>query len=213
MKFMPVGIRLAGKPVLVVGGGAVGVRKIRTLLLCGARVTVVSPQPSRILRRLADAGKIIWKKRAFGPADKIAGRPAVIFACTSSESVNRRLGRLAASAGIWINRADSPNDSDVHVPSVARFGGLTIAIFSGGLGPAFVKYLRKRLERELGSYVASELRLLGNLRRRLKKHIPSANRRKRILTQLLKDGSIERLARRPAREREMSLRSALERWK
>lgn len=211
MDLLPVGLRLSGKPVLVVGGGAVALRKIRLLLRCQPRIVMVTPLSRTELRRMADAGKIAWRKRAYRPCDLTYGRrPVAVFACTDSETVNARVAREAGAAGIWVNRADSPNGSTVHVPSIARLGPLTLAIFSGGRAPVFVKYVRQRLERMLGPHVAVELNLLAEFRRRLRDRVGSAGRRKRILTRLVQDGAIERMSRLNARRRKSVLNKELE---
>lgn len=206
MNLMPVGLNMAGKSVLVVGGGSVGLRKIRMLLLCKAKVTLISPVARPELLRLSAKGKIIWKRRAFRSNERIAGTPALIFACTDSAAVNLRLARLGRTAGIWVNRADSPAESDIHIPAVARLGALTLGIFSGGRAPAFVKYVRKRIELELGPHVSAELRLLSDLRRRLQKSVPNFSDRKRILARLLENGTLETLREKPARAREKIVR-------
>jgi precorrin-2 dehydrogenase/sirohydrochlorin ferrochelatase len=57
MKYYPVHLDIKNRNCLVVGGGAVGTRKVNTLLACGARVTVVSPDPAQQLKKMA----AIWK--------------------------------------------------------------------------------------------------------------------------------------------------------
>lgn len=202
---MPVGLRLAGKPVLVVGGGTVALRKIRTLLRYHARITVVSPEIRPELRRWAAKRRVMWQKRAFGPEVISKVKPVMVFACTDSSDVNSLVAKKAMSAGIWLNQADSPASSTVHIPSVAKLGPILLAIFSGGEAPVFVKYIRRRLERLLGPHLGVELRLLSEFRRLLKNRVNGAARRKRILTRLVEDGSLEILARRDARERRKAL--------
>ena len=69
MKYYPVHLDIKNRNCLVVGGGAVGTRKVNTLLECGARVAVVSPNPTPQLTKLASEGAIILTRRAYRSAD------------------------------------------------------------------------------------------------------------------------------------------------
>ena len=57
MKPYPVMMNLDGKQVVVVGGGRVALRKIKSLLLSGAEVVVISPDVVNELRELATRGR------------------------------------------------------------------------------------------------------------------------------------------------------------
>jgi len=57
------GLRLDGRRVLVVGGGAVATRRIPALLDAGADVELVSPEVTASLEDLAAAGRIRWSRR------------------------------------------------------------------------------------------------------------------------------------------------------
>src|SRR3990167_5856914 len=207
MNLLPVGLNVEGRPALVVGGGAVALRKSRMLGRCGAKVLVVSPEVRPEVRKMAAAGRIVWRRRRFSPATTARpGGPALVFACTDDPVINKRIERWAAARGLWVNRADTPK-SALHVPAVAQLGGgLQVAIFSGGQSPGYVKYLRKRLERAIGSSVPEELRMLAHLRTLLKKTVDSPARRKRILTRLIETGALARLARRSPRDRKAALK-------
>ena len=69
MKYYPICLDIKGRLCLVVGGGRVGTRKVKTLLACGARVTVVSPAMSDELAELAGQGRIDAKRRAYRSSD------------------------------------------------------------------------------------------------------------------------------------------------
>src|SRR4051794_40185315 len=65
----PSGLRLAGRRVVMVGGGHVAQRRVPALLVAGAVVTVVSPEATPAIEALADAGEIAWERRHFADAD------------------------------------------------------------------------------------------------------------------------------------------------
>jgi len=65
----PIGLRLAGRRVLVVGGGAVASRRVPALLEAEAEVRLVAPEITPALRALADSGRLDWVPRRFVPSD------------------------------------------------------------------------------------------------------------------------------------------------
>ena len=69
MKYYPVNLDIRNRNCLVVGGGAVGTRKVKTLVECGATVTVVSPQASAKLELMAAEGAITLKNRNYRTTD------------------------------------------------------------------------------------------------------------------------------------------------
>ena len=62
MKYLPVGLNIQNKRCVVVGGGAIGTRKVENLLRAGASVHLVSPEASDRAVELARAGKITWTR-------------------------------------------------------------------------------------------------------------------------------------------------------
>ena len=85
----PVGLLLDGRPCLVVGGGKIATRKVRSLVEAGALVTVVSPDVQAELAELIAAGTIKHHARDFA-AEDVAGQ-FLVFAATSIEPINRRV--------------------------------------------------------------------------------------------------------------------------
>ena len=65
----PISLDLSQKICLVVGGGPVAERKVKSLLECGALVRVVSPEITPGLENLADEGRIDCRRRQFRPPD------------------------------------------------------------------------------------------------------------------------------------------------
>ena len=206
MELMPIGIRISGLPVLMVGGGPVALRKIRLLLKYGAKILLVSPIVQPALRRLAASKKLTWRRKCYSTRDLSSKKHVLAIACTHSAEVNQAVARDAKKFGAWVNRADCPSGSTVHVPSIARIGGLTLALFSGGRAPVYVKHIRRRLERELGPKLKMEMSVLARARADIQKRVALPARRKIILNHLLKDGLLSRLAAMPAAERASRVR-------
>jgi uroporphyrin-III C-methyltransferase/precorrin-2 dehydrogenase/sirohydrochlorin ferrochelatase len=144
----PVTLSLRGRRCLVVGGGAVALRKVLGLLEEGAQVTVVTPEAVADLEEQARSGRVILEKRAYRPGD--ATGYALVLAATDQRDVNRRIFDDAEAAGIWVNVADDPELCSFHLPARVRRGPLEIAIASGGSAPFATRRLRQVLERRLG---------------------------------------------------------------
>lgn len=211
MKLLPVGLRVTGLRVLVVGGGPVALRKVRLLLKYGADIRVVSPNVQPELRRLAVRGKIRWICRKYSSIDSRHRQLKFIFACTEFADVNALVAEDARRAGVWANRADCPDGSSAHIPSVSAMGPLTLAIFSGGAAPGYVKYLRKQIERTLGSRVKNEVVILARMRQKLRNIESSPARRGNILRRWVNDGTLAKLAALPLKSRTSKIRRIFDR--
>jgi len=140
---------LAGALAVVVGGGAVGERKVRGLLAVGAEVRLVSPEATPRLRTWADEQRISWMQRDYVTGD-LAGAQ-LVFAATNQRAVNARVARDAAELGMLCNVADAPDEGTFHLPALYRGPELTIAVSSGGAAPARAAALRDAIARWLQS--------------------------------------------------------------
>jgi|SRR5665648_825441 len=165
------GLRLEGKPCLIVGGGAVAARKLAPLLEAGAWVTVVAPalgrqlgdsEPADTATGVADRGGWRWIARAFR-AEDVQGQ-VLVFAATDDAVLNEQIGRSAAAAGALANLATSPEESDFHVPSAFRRGSLQVGVLTGGKAPALAASLRRELEARVGEEWEEVVEVLGELR-------------------------------------------------
>ena len=126
----PIGLRLAGRKVVVVGGGLVGTRRVRALLEVGARVVVISPAVTDELAQLADAGEIELFEREFSAGD-LAGAWLAHTATGVAAVVAAVSAEAEASQILTVNAAEAEK-STAWVPAVARDGSLTVAAFGGG---------------------------------------------------------------------------------
>jgi len=151
-------LKLAGRPVVVIGGGPVAERKVRALLESKASVTVVSPDVTPGLRDLAGAGGVRWEPRPYRPGDLDGAR--LVYAATDEPAVNAAVRVDANRAGIWVNVADEPEACDFLAPAVVRRGDLTIAVSTNGASPALARRIREQLEAEFGPEYAEALREL-----------------------------------------------------
>ena len=100
----PSGLRLAGRRVVMVGGGHVAQRRVPALLASGAVVTVVSPEATPAIEALADAGEITWERRRFEDGD-LDGAWYVV-AATDDHAANEAVSAAAEARRIFCVRAD-----------------------------------------------------------------------------------------------------------
>jgi uroporphyrin-III C-methyltransferase/precorrin-2 dehydrogenase/sirohydrochlorin ferrochelatase len=123
------GLRLAGRRVLVVGGGAVAARRVPALLEAGAEVVIVSPSLSVSLEDLASAGRIGWISRRFEAGD-CAGA-WLVEACTDVPEVNAAVAAEAERDRIWYIRADNREESAAWTPAAGTAGQVRVGVLSG----------------------------------------------------------------------------------
>jgi precorrin-2 dehydrogenase/sirohydrochlorin ferrochelatase len=165
MPYYPVYINLKGRICLVIGIGAVGLRKVKGLLECGAIVHAVAQTiPKDII--LPEHKNFHFFKREFTD-DDVRGC-ALVFAATNERSANQRIAALCAEQGILCTVADNPAEGSFINPALLDCGPLRIALSSGGLSPAFVKRLKNELEAWLDIEYTRQIILLGRLRPLLK---------------------------------------------
>jgi precorrin-2 dehydrogenase/sirohydrochlorin ferrochelatase len=175
----PVILRLAGRRVVVVGGGPVAERKIGALLESEARVTVVSPEVTGAIADLAAGGAIALERRPYREGDLESAMLA--YAATDDPAVNRAVWEEAERRRVWLNVADRPELCHFFAPAVVRRGDLTIAVSTDGASPALARRIREDLERRLGDEPARALAALRAERERLLREEPDPARRRAIL--------------------------------
>lgn len=148
-RYLPLGIRVSGLPVFVIGGGKVGTRKVLTLLDAGALVTVVAPEITDALQRLVDGGRIVWLEESYR-RDLIRGARLVI-AATSDRALNEQISRDAEELAILCCLASAGRRSRVIFPAAYEQGPVTIAVHTNGSECTQSRWLRDRLAAVLRS--------------------------------------------------------------
>jgi uroporphyrin-III C-methyltransferase/precorrin-2 dehydrogenase/sirohydrochlorin ferrochelatase len=124
----PAGLVLAGRKVVVVGGGQVAQRRIPGLLIADANVTVVSPEVTPSVRGMVEAGEVGWLERDFVPTD-LDGAWYVIAATDDSE-VNASVSQVAESRHIFCVRSDDASRATAWTPATGRHGKITVAVLA-----------------------------------------------------------------------------------
>lgn len=146
-RYYPIGLDIAGRECLVVGGGKVAERKIRRLLEYGAKVRVVSPDLTPLLTKWADERKFQYQRVRFSSG--FLQKPVLVFAATDDIEWNQRIVRLAVRKGIFVNAAKPGQISGFIVPALVQRPSFTVAVSTEGRSPAKAKKLKEQLEKIL----------------------------------------------------------------
>lgn len=170
---LPVVLNLAGRLVVVVGGGAVGTRKAAAALAAGAVVRVVDPNTS-----VSDASTEACVQEPYQP-EHLDGA-FLVFACATPE-VNARVVGDARARRILVNSATDPANCDFTLPSVVRSGGLALAVSTGGAAPALARRIREKLEAEFDATFAEWVAVLAEVRAVVLAEVTDPVRRRELL--------------------------------
>ena len=147
MDYLPLYVDLRDKGCLVVGAGAVALRKIELLLKAGARVRVMAPECIEAIQGLADAGSIDLAMRPYATGDQ-AGH-ALVIAATGNASVDGQVFRDCRTDGILVNTVDSPDLSSAIFPGIVDRDPVLVAVSTGGRSPTLARVVRGWLEARL----------------------------------------------------------------
>lgn len=148
-------VNLEGKNVLVVGGGRIALRKVKTLLPTGARITVVAPQFDPEFENLSSKGEarphtshlITLKNRPYEPLD-LRGI-FMVFICTDQPAVNAQVSNDARARRILVNNACDYLDGDFIVPARMDFGeNIAVTVSTQGRAPSLAKKLKQKIQAE-----------------------------------------------------------------
>jgi uroporphyrin-III C-methyltransferase / precorrin-2 dehydrogenase / sirohydrochlorin ferrochelatase len=124
------GLDLAGRRVLVVGGGTVAQRRLPRLVSAGALVEVISPHVTPAVQAMADAGEITWHARAYADGDLDGAWYAV--ACTNDTDVNAAVAEEALRRRVFCVRSDAGTRGTAVTPATGEHDGLLVGVLAGG---------------------------------------------------------------------------------
>jgi len=157
VKFLPIFLNIKDEPCLVVGAGQVAARKIFMLIRANAKVTVISPELSSEIAKLAEQKQIVHLNAEYAEGD--VGDYRVVIAATNSRQVNQAVYEEASSKNIPVNVVDSPEFCSFITPSIIDRDPVQIAISTGGSSPVLARLLRSKLE----TFIPASYGRLGKL--------------------------------------------------
>jgi siroheme synthase-like protein len=159
--YFPINVKLADRPVLVVGGGRTALTEARRLVDFGARVDVVAPnmvvEPQEL--GVTHSHRVTLHRRDFSLADEdnLSKRAYVMaFACSGQYDQDDYIAKLANDAGVLCCIPDNhepTNNASFLVPAIRKRGLLRIAVSTDGYSQALAKSLLERIEASLGGRI------------------------------------------------------------
>ncbi|MCI0499130.1 MAG: bifunctional precorrin-2 dehydrogenase/sirohydrochlorin ferrochelatase [Planctomycetales bacterium] len=185
----PIYLEMSGRRAVVVGAGAVAVRKVQTLQEAGARVVVVADhiQPSH-----ADALRLSNVELILSPyhKDYLAGATLAI-AATNDPALNEQIYHDCQAMEVLCNVVDQPALCDFYTPAVVKRGDLQIAIGTEGNCPAYAGHLRRKLEDLFTETHGRFVEQLETMRQRIFREVTDPDQRKALMGRLASDESFD----------------------
>ena len=167
MQYLPIFTKLDNKPVLVVGGGEVALRKCRAFLKARANVTLVAPWFCDELKEHAHNNEVTLIDAYFDESH-LDGKMLVI-AATDRDEVNNNVFELANARNVFVNVVDDQPKCTFIFPSIVDRDPITIAISSAGTAPVLARRLREKLETLIPHHIGPLATLVGGFRDKVKK--------------------------------------------
>ncbi|MFI6155373.1 uroporphyrinogen-III C-methyltransferase [Kitasatospora sp. NPDC051170] len=125
----PVGLLLAGRRVVVIGGGHVAQRRLPALIASGADLHLISPATTPAVQAMADAGEVTWHSRPYEDGD-LAGAWYALVA-TDDPAVNAAVSAEAERERVFCSRSDDASAASAWTPASGRDAGATVAVLTG----------------------------------------------------------------------------------
>ncbi len=187
MDYFPLFLRIAGQPVVVIGGGEVAARKTLLLARAGAAITLVSPDLCPSLQERFERGEVRHIAEEFRPEHLEGAR--LVIAATDVEAVNAWVARSAEARNIWVNVVDDREKSRFIMPAIVDRSPVIVAIGSSGDAPVLTRRLREKFEALLPAGLGKLAKLSGELRSAVKERVVNPDERRRFWERFF-DGDI-----------------------
>ncbi|ASY35869.1 MULTISPECIES: uroporphyrinogen-III C-methyltransferase [Streptomyces] len=124
----PAGLRLAGRKVVVLGGGQVAQRRLPALLTAGADVLLVSPSATASVEAMATAGELRWERRPYRAGDLEGAWYAIV--ATDDADANDAASAEAEERRVWCVRSDDADAASAWTPASGHSAGVTVAVLT-----------------------------------------------------------------------------------
>ncbi|MBB5265938.1 siroheme synthase-like protein [Catenibacillus scindens] len=182
MALFPMFVNIRGRYCLVLGGGCVALRKIRTLLLAGGEVHVCSREYAPPLTEMAAEGKVFFE--GADALEECLSKAFLVVCAASDQNFNERIARLCQSRRIPVNCATSEKLSTFIFPSVVMSGPVAVGICVDPPAPSLSAHIRREIESFLPEWYGPLGEELGKLRVLLRPMVASGECRRRIMERL-----------------------------
>ncbi|MHB0998754.1 MAG: precorrin-2 dehydrogenase/sirohydrochlorin ferrochelatase family protein [Armatimonadota bacterium] len=186
-----ISLNLKDRKCIVVGGGPVADRKVRSLLESEADVVVVAPEIVPELMELINDGKIRHIQQTFEA--EYLDEAFLVIAATDDAEINKSVYTEAKRRGILVNVVDQPDLCTFFVPAVVRRGELTIGISTSGRSPSLARKIKREIDPLFGPEYGEFAELLGKLRAEVHAKYPCSADRCKAFARILDSDVLELL--------------------
>lgn len=174
MKTFPMFLQMAGRHVVIVGGGEQAAQKARLMLKTEARLILVAPELDAELAALVTAGRATQVDSLSAAVFRDA---ALVFVATGCPALDVSAHALAKAAGAVVNVVDRPALCDAVTPSIVDRDPLVVAISTEGTAPVLARQIRAEMETMLEPGLGALAALAGRLRPEVARRLPREARR------------------------------------
>ncbi len=191
---MLIDLRVDGSRTLVIGGGTLGERKVKSLLRNQADVTVISETFTPALKELGTQGKVTLVGQRLGNATTQLRAhirdSKLVFAATNDRTLNQLVSKLARESRVLVCAVDMPEICDFYSPAVFQRGSIRVGICTDGKSPIVSKVLKKRLSSQVTEMDSLNLEVQHHARELAKKMINDSSARRDTLYRIFNDPGI-----------------------
>lgn len=184
LKTFPVSMKVAGRRIVIVGGGDEAMNKARLAVKTEAEIVIISRNVEADFSQMP----VTVIERAFVPCD-LFGTAMVFVADHGPDGVAAKLA--ARAAGIPLNVVDVPEECDFFTPAIVDRAPISIAIASEGEAPVLARLVRAKIEALLSPNLGALARLAGGLRDRVATLLPDGDQRRRFYEALVTSPRVE----------------------
>lgn len=153
-RYFPMFVDLSDKNIVVVGGGNIATRRVKTLLQFTRNITVVAPQMTLELLEMGKAGQIISQIRPVKRSDFV--RAYMVIAATNDGKLNDDIYRVCKEEGIYVNVASDKDKCDFYFPGVVMEDELVVGITASGLDHKKARRVREEIQKILEKAAGEE---------------------------------------------------------
>jgi uroporphyrin-III C-methyltransferase/precorrin-2 dehydrogenase/sirohydrochlorin ferrochelatase len=147
MNHFPIFLNTSGRRIVLSGGGAAALAKLRLLMKTNAHLTVFATNPDDQIRAWAKAGKLTLTQRPIAPGDTLCA--ALFYAADEDPAEDKRSAAIARADGALVNIVDNLEGSQFITPAIVDRAPVTIAIGTEGAAPVLARAIKADLEEKL----------------------------------------------------------------
>lgn len=159
MPYLPVYIHSSKVRVLIVGGGHIALRKLKSIVDSQTKVTVIAMSLSAEFEEFVAMHQISFIEKSYEKGDA-SGYELVIAATNNTETNNL----IQEDAEQLINRVDAVEKGNILLPATIRRGQLVLTVSTGSASPILAKKIKRDLEQQFDDNYTGYIDFLSRVR-------------------------------------------------